>query len=188
MSNIASSFASKVQNQETLFRDSISKDLINKLGAIINEGIDRGVSVPVGTLEVSMLELADFQAIRGAGWVLANGQSSVGTSYETLTGQATVPDFRGRFIRSASPGNGYNPRDVQADTNVSHTHGISYTSSDAIATSFSTTFKKVDDSTSNKAVFNPRNFGDIMVVNLQNDGTPENRMQNVTVNIFIRVN
>lgn len=186
--NIASSFASKVQSQETQFRDSISEGFFNKVGAIINEGIDRGVSVPVGTIEVSMLEEADFLAIRGSGWVLANGQSAVGTAFQTLTGKTNVPDFRGRFIRSLQPSTLLNPGDTQDDDNIVHTHGISYTNTDAIATSFDTSFKKVDDSTANKAVFNPANFQDVLTVNLLNDGTPENRMQNVTVNIFIRVN
>lgn len=45
----------------------------------------------LGEIKLASLTLTQFQAIAGTNWILANGQSSVGTAYETLTGSKTVP-------------------------------------------------------------------------------------------------
>ena len=57
----------------------------------------------------SMLTLAQFQAINGTTWVLANGASVSGSAYATITGNSTVPDLRGMFLRGKNNG--------RADTN-----------------------------------------------------------------------
>lgn len=45
----------------------------------------------VGEIKIASLTLAQFQETSGDTWIEANGQSSVGTKYETLTGNKTVP-------------------------------------------------------------------------------------------------
>lgn len=45
----------------------------------------------LGEIKLASLTLAQFQTIAGDTWILANGQSSVGTDYETLTSNKTVP-------------------------------------------------------------------------------------------------
>jgi hypothetical protein len=45
----------------------------------------------LGDVILSPLTLTQFQTIHGTGWIVANGQSSVGTAYETLTKLQTVP-------------------------------------------------------------------------------------------------
>jgi hypothetical protein len=45
----------------------------------------------VGDIQLASLTLAQFQAVHGKTWILANGQSSVGTKYQALTTNLTVP-------------------------------------------------------------------------------------------------
>lgn len=45
----------------------------------------------IGEIKVASLTLSQFQSVAGTGWILANGQSSVGTKYAQLTGNNTVP-------------------------------------------------------------------------------------------------
>lgn len=45
----------------------------------------------IGDIILSPLTLSQFQNIHGSDWIIANGQSSVSTGYETLTGNKTVP-------------------------------------------------------------------------------------------------
>lgn len=45
----------------------------------------------VGEIKFATLTLLQFQNVAGTDWILANGQSSVGTKYALLTGNKTVP-------------------------------------------------------------------------------------------------
>jgi hypothetical protein len=45
----------------------------------------------IGDIGLSALTLAQYQAVHGKGFIQANGQSSVGTAYQALTMQLTVP-------------------------------------------------------------------------------------------------
>ena len=45
----------------------------------------------IGEIKTASLTLSQFQNIAGTNWILANGQSSVGTKYALLTGNNTVP-------------------------------------------------------------------------------------------------
>lgn len=45
----------------------------------------------VGDVKLSSLSLSDFQDLSGTDWIEANGQSSVGTTYELVTGSKVVP-------------------------------------------------------------------------------------------------
>lgn len=56
---------------------------------------------PVGMIVQSMLTETQFQAINGAEWVLADGRSVAGSVYESITGNSSVPDARGIFLRGA---------------------------------------------------------------------------------------
>lgn len=45
----------------------------------------------VGEIKLADLTISQFQGVAGKDWILANGQSSVGTAYQQLTGNTTVP-------------------------------------------------------------------------------------------------
>ena len=54
----------------------------------------------VGSIQQSLLTEAQFQAVMGTtNWVLANGQGVSGSQYNNITGNANVPDLRGKFLR-----------------------------------------------------------------------------------------
>ena len=63
----------------------------------------------IGSYKESDLTEPQFQSLHGNGWVLANGQSSAGSRYQTLTGKGSVPDRRGRVGRMKDNGSGVNP-------------------------------------------------------------------------------
>jgi hypothetical protein len=46
----------------------------------------------IGEIKIVSNTLQQMQAIAGKGWILANGQSCIGTDYQKLTGNTTVPN------------------------------------------------------------------------------------------------
>jgi hypothetical protein len=58
----------------------------------------------VGDSKYSMLSEEDFITENGGGWILSDGRSVIGSAFETLTGDTTVPDGRGQFLRSKNNG------------------------------------------------------------------------------------
>ncbi len=72
--------------------------LINQLQQNIIDGISKlqialqPVTSSIGDTQLSTLTLAQFQAQRGKGWVISDGQNVTGSQYQKITGSATVPD------------------------------------------------------------------------------------------------
>ena len=66
---------------------------------------------PLGAILHSILDEAAFQAEQGSGWILCDGRDVTGSRYETVTGNANIPDLRGRFLRGKNNGRvaGANP-------------------------------------------------------------------------------
>lgn len=57
-------------------------------------------ALPTGTIIASMLELETFQKIAGNAWKPADGRKiSAKSKYARLTGNTTLPDLRGMFLR-----------------------------------------------------------------------------------------
>ena len=57
-------------------------------------------ALPIGTIIASMLEFEKFQNISGNAWKPADGRKvSAKSKYATLTGNTTLPDLRGMFLR-----------------------------------------------------------------------------------------
>jgi len=67
-----------------------------------------GTGLSIGSTQDSYLTVAQFQAINGPEWVLCDGQSAAGSLYESITGNANVPDERGRSGRMKDHGAGIN--------------------------------------------------------------------------------
>lgn len=71
---------------------------INKVLRSINSQVSSiqdfvNESTIVGEIKLASLNLTQFQKISGTNWILANGQSSVGTAYALLTLNNTVPNI-----------------------------------------------------------------------------------------------
>lgn len=151
---------------------------------------------PVGTILHSMLTLTQFQTAIGSlgnGWVLANGQSCVGSTYAAITGFTTVPDMRGRVLRGKNNGATTNPDGdlalgtLQADQFASHNHRIQQSGGGigngyATINSYQNTgyYNQFRDSNSEGQAPNG--------IAIESSGGNETRMKNVTVNIFIKIN
>jgi Protein of unknown function (DUF2793) len=59
----------------------------------------------IGDIKQSLLTetqfIAELGAVEGRKWVLADGRNVAGTRYATITGNLTVPDLRGAYLRMA---------------------------------------------------------------------------------------
>lgn len=56
----------------------------------------------IGEIMAADLTLAEFQAVHGTGWIIADGSSCTGSVYASVTGHTIVPDLRDEFLRGAS--------------------------------------------------------------------------------------
>lgn len=159
-----------------------------KVGAFNSSGVGdiNGASEKdqgkVGDIIHSMLTEEQFILENGGGWILADGRDVTGSKYATVTGNTTVPDMRGQFVRGKNNGRNdgqENPDgDVvlgasQSDGNKSHNHahaghvnsgggyggtGFTFGGSNQVATYYTSP-----------------------------DGGGESRPKNITVNIFIKI-
>lgn len=192
MSDIAGAYV-KAQAEETSFRASISSGLIQKIGATINQALTGSLPLPLGSIECSVLNENQFQALRNDGWVLCKGQSIVGSQLNILTSATNAPDNRGRINRGKAYASGNDPHGnpsvgaVFADTFASHTHSGSLSSSDAIVTSNNTVALTINPGGDNPGVF-PTVISGGIIVAINAFGTNETRPNCVTVNFFIRIN
>lgn len=147
--------------------------------------------VVVGTIVHSMLTLAQYTALAGAGWVLANGASAIGSTYHAITGNTNVPDLRGVALRGKDNGRGLNPDGdlalgtYQADAFQGHKHSINHGYDGGAGSVWvAGTGGGGRTGTVDHGILSPISDG--------TNGTPrttsETRMKNVTVNIFIKIN
>lgn len=130
----------------------------------------------IGSVQQTFLSAIEFESLMGTDWVLADGRDVSGSRYETITGNSTVPDVRGLFLRTvggnADPAIG----GTQADAIGAHTHPqIALTSAGGssgwpLANSTGGNSAEVADTANNNAA------------------GVETRPVNITVNTFIKIN
>lgn len=82
----------------------LTEAIHTKIGANVNALIR--AFMPVGSVMHSLLTEAEFNSEIGSStyWVLADGRDVSGSAYATLTGNTTIPDMRGRFLRGKNNG------------------------------------------------------------------------------------
>lgn len=130
MSDIPGAFEF-IQQESVMFNNPVSESSLNAMGATINGLLS--IIQPVGSIIHSMLTEAQFQTEIGNVsppflWILADGRSVLGSTYNTVTGNANAPDLRGTFLRGKDDGRGLNPDGdltlgtYTADKFASHTH------------------------------------------------------------------
>jgi hypothetical protein len=140
-----------------------------------------------------MLTEAQFQTLRGSEWVLMDGRSVVGSIYETITGEANIPDARGTYLRSKDNGRGLDPNGdpdlgtYQADEVNEHKHSSNWryhTGGNALAgTQMSDTNTHMPGSTTSIATATGTSTNTI-----NNTGGNETRPKSTVVNTFIKIN
>ena len=133
MADVESS-SEKVQAEPYAFRRPASEEAMFEPASLLN--YVREMMMPVGSVVASVLDEATFQAENNSiltRWCLANGQSVLGSKYQTLTGEPNAPDLRGIMIRGANNGrsttNGNGDGDISVltysvDRLKPHTHTI----------------------------------------------------------------
>lgn len=180
------------------------------LGFISRENVK-----PIGMIMSSMLTESQFQAINGTGWVLTDGRSVAGTSYAAITGSNNVPDLRGMALRGKNNGRVDGNQDpdgerglgaFQSHNFASHNHGantatqnndhqhiggfagVTATATFGVATTGVAGNINVQNgvSSDNHAITSGTTSNHTHGVPFE--GGNENRMRNVAVNYFIRVN
>lgn len=94
------------QIEAARFRAAVSESLLQKMQANINYLL-KG-SAGLGSWEGSLLDETTFNAQKGGGtdWVLMDGRDVSSSAYAVLTGNTTVPDWRGRYPRMKDHGAG----------------------------------------------------------------------------------
>jgi hypothetical protein len=174
-------------------------------------GSPNGLLWMVGSIQQSMLTEAQFATQLGATeagkWVLADGRSVAGTAYATVTGNATVPDMRGAYLRMA----GVNPTNTSWDggtlggwqNDTTRRPRSNFTGTTSTTGSHSHTMKTTSDESKSGYVSGGGGswFPDVSGansmypagnhshnVNITGGGDPETRPKSYSVNYFIKVN
>lgn len=160
------------------------------------ELVKKHSSSSLGSIKESMLTEAQFQAQHGTGWVLMDGRDVTGSAYATLTGNTTLPDARGQFLRGKNNGRSDGQQNPDGDMalgtqtedairnitgNVSGGRALSPPSP---AGAFSTYVN-------NTSGPNNGGSGELNIVFNAANVVPtasDNRPKNLTVNIFIKIN
>lgn len=95
----------------------------SSLFGAFSSSLTRTDSSPIGMIVPSMLTEAQFQSLNGSSWVLAQGQTATGTAYASITGQSTVPDLRGMFLRGKNNGRADGQQDPGGERTVGNLQG-----------------------------------------------------------------
>jgi len=96
--------SNKIQEEQITYRRPVSQSLNKSYGGALNYVLD--LIIPVGTFVPSMLTETQMNTEIGSSdiFVLADGRSVAGSRYQTVTGNSTVPDVRGEFLRAKNNG------------------------------------------------------------------------------------
>lgn len=77
----------------TQIQQNVNKVIRNAINQLVTLQNATSLIQAVGDIILSPLTLAQFQATHGNTWIIANGQSSVGTAYQALTLNQVVPSI-----------------------------------------------------------------------------------------------
>lgn len=184
----------KVQIEQTSQKSPISEGTIKQVAAAVNYYLQNIEKATIGQIEYSLLNLTQFQAEKGTGWVLANGQPVPDSAYAALIG-GSVPDMRGRFLRMKDHGAGRDKTgerslgDLENNAVLSHNHPASFIdtlSQHGLATdnvkNINTGGGGQPKTTGYPAFVSSYNFL------IDHTGDVETRPRNITVNVFIKIN
>ena len=96
--------SNKIQEEQITVRRPVSQSLNKSYGGALNYVID--LIIPIGTFVPSMLTETQMNIEIGSSsiFVLADGRDVTGSRYQTVTGNSTVPDVRGEFLRAKNNG------------------------------------------------------------------------------------
>ena len=110
----------------------------------------RGDVWTVGSVKKSMLAPDAFALLNGNDWVQMNGADATGSIYEALTGNATVPDASGVFIRSVG-GNAGAVGQIQEDATKQNGLLVSWSSANVTTGTKTVSWASANASTSSSS-------------------------------------
>lgn len=210
MTDIPSAF-NPIQQESVSFNNPVSESSLNAIGATVNGLLS--VVLPVGCVIESMLTEAQFQTEIGNTtapflWVLADGRNVLGSTYNIVTGNTTIPDLRGLFTRGKNNGRSDGNQNPDGDlalgalqanqfgthnhsfSDPGHAHTTTYSGTGLVPKLRSAAYgsgsavSATDATGSNAIVTDVSSTGIGFVAN----GGNETRPTCVTVNVFIRIN
>ncbi len=139
----------------------------------------------VGDIQQSMLTEAQIQTEYGTGWVLMDGRDVTGSSYATITGNTTLPDARGQFLRGKSHGRSDGQENPDGDVVL----GLAQTDAfDAHTHSVATTWGGSNSGTGTSAQNTSGSASGPVGRNVSEAGGNETRPKNITINFFVKIN
>ncbi len=181
MANVITPDIDKMTDTEIDPNAVVSTPLKTKIGANINAILD--AALPIGSIIHSALSVVQFQSqIVIGSWALADGSTCEGTRYEELTGNATVPDLRGMFLRGKNNGRSDGSENPDGDLAIGQ-----YQDSEVYTHNHTMTTVYAYGSNS----YSPSEQTSVAVSGSKassSSGGAESRPKNLTTNIFIRVN
>ena len=153
----------------------------------------------IGEVKQVFLTEAQLQAQYGTGWILADGRPVPESAYETMTGNATVPDLRGKFLRGLDNGRDLDLNRAMASDQAEDLKGHGHNASHSL--SWSSAGAKTDSNLAG-VLYRPIGYPPYNLSNLTTGPnvpvggsvsvTPttgeETRPTNVAINFFIRIN
>lgn len=188
-----------MKTQEIDFKSPISESVIQKISENISYIVSFLNITAVGEVYGAMLSEAQFQAAHNNGdseWILSDGRSIAGSKLETVTGNSTVPDMRGVFLRTMNNGRDtvgfYENLSIgsfQKGAMRKHEHEIEFTGANNIA-EFELGALTAESGGDRITPVNGGNSNNDVRWALDFIGgtTEDNRPRNITINWFVRIN
>ena len=143
----------------------------------------------VGDIVASSLTELQFQTQRSNSWILMDGRGVTGSKYNSLTGNTTIPDARGQFLRGKNNGR------IDGKENPDGDLALGTQQSDAMQGHRHTYSAVMNGPDRTQGTVNPGNVGTGTTSDPVTDGThgtprtaSETRSKNITVNYFIKIN
>ena len=167
------------QVEAARYRSGVSESLLQKIGGNINYLLS--AVLPVGSVIYSMLSESQFQGETTTGWVLADGRSCSGSDYELITGNSTVPDLRGVFLR------GKNHARSGATGNPDGDLALGTFTADKVGSHYHQQRGFTLDLVGGPVVRDEGSEYSVTTQNTQNAGGNETAPRNVTLNCFVRI-
>jgi len=148
---------------------------------------------PVGTIIHSILTESQFTGETGAGWVLADGRNVSGSRYNTITGNVTVPDLRGQFLRGKNNGRSDGNQNPDGDLTlgsyqVNEVKGHNHIGGMTTDVNFAMSYGGTSAAPNTTWRYGVQNASGSLNAFTSNTGGNETRPNNITINYFIKIN
>ena len=168
---------------ESNFRSGPNSVDLKQFGDLLLQAIkDKG---HVGDVKTSMLTEAQFQELHGQTWVLMDGRSVTGSDYESITGESTIPDARGQFLRGKNNGRNDGNENPDGDLDLGTYQADEFKSHTHLSSGNFGPFGS-EGSYSTNGLF--ANATTSAIARTSSTGGNESRPKNITINYFIKIN